>query len=150
MHDSIPFRQFPDILHLSSVIRDRAGIGHGNDRGKTAGSGSQCSGTNRFSIHFAGLTQMHMHIDKTGGNHLSGQVQFFSIHALHSGFIHNDAVLDIYLAHFVDVIDGVDDPCAGKDPIVLFFHHHFNAPATRKRTAIRTASPFVTCSRMTD
>ena len=150
MHDSIPFRQFPDILHLGGVVRHGAGVGHGNDRGETAGGGSHGTGADRFRIHFAGLAQMHMHVDETGGDHFAGQIQFFRFHALHGGFVHQDAVFDIHIAHFVDVVDGVDDPGAGKDPVVLFFHHHFNAPATRKRTAIRTASPLVTCSRMTD
>ena len=133
----------PDVMDGSGVVRTRTCVRHGYNGGESACRRRQRSGVNGFRIRLAGLPQVDMQVNETGSENISRQVNDFRI--FQRCGIGEHAILHTDVHDFVDIPRGIDHARTFVNSLT-----HFRHPATRNNTAMRTASPLVTCSRMTD
>jgi hypothetical protein len=84
---------------------------------------------------------MHMHVQEAGGDDESFEIDGLGL--FKGARVGDEAAGHAEVHHAVDPVEGVDHARAGK--YVFSLLAHFKHPATRKRTAMRTARPFVTC-----
>ena len=118
-------------------------VRHRDNGGEAAGGRRKSSRMNGLRLRLPRMAKVHMQINKPRGQDFA-----FQVHALgpggHLRGIREKAVANGDVADAVDVLHRINHSGIFKNVI------HFKHPATRKRTAMRTASPLVTCSRMTD
>ena len=140
------------------VVRDRAGVvgrlrvRHAADGGEAAGGGGAGAGLDRLLVLVAGLAQVHVHVDEPWADDLAARVEDLGAGdgPLEPRAAAGDqAVLDEQVLLKVGARGGVDDP-AVPDKELHGASWDALAPARRKSAAIRTATPFWVCARMTE
>ena len=133
--------------HLGTVV-GRMRVGHGADGRKTSGDGGAAAAGDGFLVFLARFAQMDVKVDQPGGDDFAAGSDhlhaFFRLACSPAGFEGGDSPL-IYIEVGLPVeMARIDDAPAADDQV-----HRYLPPSTRYKRAMRTATPLVTCSRMT-
>ena len=125
------------------IIYYRAGIRHGSYAGEAAGSSGLAAGNEIFLCLLTWLTEVNMHINETGGNHLACCIyNLCTIGNKLFAYSGNLTVLYQYIGYFINVVSGVNYMTAFNQKL----HYLLPPVSTRVKRAMRTATPFSTCS----
>lgn len=116
IHERGVFNGVADSADRSWIVGDGTGIGHTDNGGKS----TRCRGAgSRADVLLVGLTgfpQMHVNIDQSGTDHLSGNVQNsgrFDFMGLERS---NDfAAANVEIGKFIPVVGGIDNATVFKD-----------------------------------
>src|SRR5713101_4587332 len=146
-HDAFDARLGHDVVRDRAVVVDRIGIRHaGHGREAARGRGARAAGDGLL-ILVAGLPEMDVDVDQAGTDDLAGGVH--DLRALGRLQILSDlrdaAVGREHVGDGVQSVRRIHDAAALDEEAHAAF-----PPASRKRTAMRTATPLVTWSRMTE
>lgn len=111
--------EFEDGLDDGAAVGDGLGVGHAADGGVAAGGGGEAAGADGLFVFEAGLAQMAVGIDKTGGDDLAGGVDDLGAvgHADAVSDRLNLARSDEQVGDFVAIGGGVDDATAADKDI---------------------------------
>ena len=132
------------------VVVDRIGVRHAGDGGEPARRGGRQARRDRLLVLLARLAQVHVHVDEAGADHGPGR-HGDDVGDTRGGWIESplDRAMrpstNEHVVHAVESLRGIDHPSALKQAGSCSA-----PPASRYSTAIRTATPLVTCSRMTE
>ncbi len=141
------------------VIDHRRRVGLADDGGDAAGRSRLARGGKGLAVAEAGLADEGAHVDQAGGHDLAGAVD--DVGALGDAGrsdaatgLADDAVGNQDIAGAVEIPAGIDDAGVGKQDGTAVSQHEHHAfgklRASASSTAIRTATPISTCSRISD
>ena len=147
-----------EVDHGRIVDRGR-GVGLADDGGDAAGGGGLACRGDGLAVVGAGLADEGAHVDQAGGDDLAGAID--DLGALgHAGRadaalgLADHAVGDQQVAGKIEIARGIDDPGVGEQDRAAVGQHEAHAFGrfrdSASSTAMRTATPISTCSRMSD
>ena len=141
------------------IVDGRRRIGLADDGGDTAGGGGLAGGGERFAIGLARLADEGAHVDQAGRDQLAAAIDHIGAFR-HAGSadaflgLADDAVGDQQVADDVEIARRIDDPGIGEQDRAAVGQHHRHAfgkfRESASSTAMRTATPISTCSRISD
>ena len=139
------------------IVDHRRGVGLADDGGDAAGGGRLARGGERLAMAGARFADEGAHVDEAGRDQLAAAVDHVGAfrHAGGAdallGFA-DDAVGDQQVADDVEIARRIDDPGVGEqDRAAVRQHHAFGRLRdSASSTAMRTATPISTCSRISD
>ena len=140
------------------IIDHGRGIGLADDGGDAAGGGGLACGCKGFAVAGAGLADKGTHVDQSGRNDLAGAIDDVGAFG-HAGrtdaaaAFADGAVGDQHVADPVEIPGGIDQPGVGKQYRAAVSQHVYafgRLRASASSTAMRTATPISTCSRISD
>ena len=125
-------------------INRRRRVGHRADRREAAARRGPRAGRDRLLVLLAGLAQVHVQVDEAGSDDESRRVQHGrAVGRFQAGPGFGDApVAEQQVERRVDAVAGVDQAAAADQDRC----RHSPPLASRKRTAMRIASPAETCA----
>ncbi len=144
---ALRLRGAEDELDHAGGVDGWLGVGHGADGGEAAARRCERAGRDRLFVLEAGLAEMRVDVDEPGANNettgIDGLARILPSSRAHFS---DAAVGDEDVSDDVDVVGGVDYAAAadGKG------RRHLAPLASRYSAAMRTATPLVTCSSITD
>ena len=140
-----------DEVNQSRIVNHRIGVRHGNHGGHATGSSGLRAGGQCFAMLFARLAGEDLHVDKAGQNrHALAVMGFYAAWRFRLFADGEDfAILDNQIAGLVEAIGRVNQAGIGESAIHSASPVLFGRLAARaSSTAIRTATPISTWSRM--
>ena len=173
MHERVIARAALDEINECDLIDHRVGIGHHHDGRDPARGRSKACGFERFTVFSARLPREHLAINESRRQDMALAINDFGasrrIAAQMGAKIGDHAIFDQQTAWTIKAgrwvqQAGVDEGCAparsGRAPFSVtrglvggpggFLDHRLGRlRASASRTAMRTATPISTCSRMT-
>src|SRR5262249_9813161 len=123
-------------------------VGHAAHGGEPAGRRRARPAGDRLLVLVARLAQVHVHVDEAGTDDLARGVDAFGPcrRPERAADLRDAAVGDEHVLHGVDAAGGIEDAAPGDQEA----HAAALLPVSRYSTAIRTATPFATWSRITE
>ena len=99
-----------DELRHARLIVHRIGVRHARDGGEAAGDGRGDTGRHRLLVLLSGLAQVHVHVDQTGRDDQSAELDHRrAVGGKVGPDARHDAVLDQHVADTVDPVCRIDD-----------------------------------------
>src|SRR5439155_17707235 len=138
-----PFCFGDDVMRDRRIVVRRLRIRHRCDRGKTTGNSGVATGGNRLGFFRAGFAKVDMDIEKARSDNQPIRIEDRKIGPVGAPDFPDLAVTNDDVGHLVQVSGGIDNPAVFDNQI-----HH--PPSSRYSTAMRTATPEATWSRMTE
>jgi len=141
-------RLFEDGARDAGVVVDGRGVGHRAHGGEAARRGRAGAGGDRLLVLASRLPQVDVEVDEAGTDHEPFRLDHLGAAAGEALLHARDApVLQQHVAGGVEAPGGIDDAAAlEKEPA----QDSPPPPSSSSSTAIRTATPLVTWSRMTE
>ncbi len=147
-----------DEVHRRRIVDHRRGIGLADDGGDAAGGGGLARGRKGFAVAGAGLADKGAHVDQPGCDDPAGAIDDVGAFG-HAGradaaaAFADGAVGDQHVADPVEIPGGIDQAGVGEQhraAVGQHVHAFGRLRASASSTAIRTATPISTCSRISD
>jgi hypothetical protein len=151
-----------DEIHQRHIVDSGLGVGHDDDGGDAPGGGGAAGRGERLAMLLAGLAGENLHVDQAGRQHMAAAVDALgprrSIRPDMRADIGDRVAPDEQAAPLVTARERTDQPGVEEDDLLLrgegglcgdhgYWLGRWRASAWS--TAIRTATPISTCSRMT-
>src|ERR1039457_1730641 len=152
----------PYLLDDPGGVGDRIGVGHGVNRCVAAEGSRQRAGLDRFGVLATRLAQVGMQIDEAGERHQSISLKDARAAVRQAGFDCRDHAVVEQHVHRLGALGNavaLEQPATHAAPPSVSVSSSGNGskpiadslpPRRRYRTAIRTLTPFVTCSTITE
>ena len=140
------------------IVDDRRGIRLADDGGDAAGGRRLARGGKGLAVAGAGFADKGAHVDQPGGDDLAGAIDDVGTFGHAGGAdaalgVADHAVGDQDVAGAVEIARGIDDAGVGEQDRAAVGQHvqaFGRLRASASSTAIRTATPISTCSRISD
>src|SRR5262249_52084157 len=141
-----------DVVSDRPVVVHGLGVGHAADRREAAGRGRSRARRDRFLVLVTRLAQVHVHVDESRTHPLAGCVDFRrALRRREPAADARDlAVLDQHVLDGIDRPCGIDHPAPTDDEGAHGGAAGLRPPASKSNTAMRTATPLATWSRITE